>query len=116
MMYLQLSFLIQPNGTAAASLAAANAPGVLGYRPYIHGPSWYNDDLSINKTIPIRERIHATIQGEFLNITNHPTFNLGNLSPVPNAGGGVLGTNFGQQTGTGPSTARRIEFRANIEF
>jgi hypothetical protein len=100
--------LIAPSGTAAASLAPATTPGVWGYRPFIYGPRWYNDDLSLNKTIPIRESVHATVQAEFLNLTNHPTFAMGSLS--------IRGTNFGQQTGTGPSAARRIELRANIEF
>ena len=59
-------------------------------------------------TLPIRERIRGVLQAEFLNATNHPTFNLGTLS--------VRSTSFGQQTATGPSVARRIEFRANIEF
>jgi hypothetical protein len=104
--------LIAPSGIAAPSLAPASTAGVWGYRPIIYGPHWFNDDLSLNKTIPIKERVRAVFQAEFLNVTNHPTFNLGTLS--------VRATNFGQQTNTGtpppPSTARRIELRANIEF
>jgi hypothetical protein len=100
--------LIAPSGIAASSLTPANIPGVWGYRPYIYGPHWFNDDLSVNKTVPIREGIRAVVQAEFLNVTNHPTFNLGTLS--------VRSPGFGQQTGTGPSAARRIELRANIEF
>jgi hypothetical protein len=100
--------LIAPSGIAASSLTPANIPGVWGYRPYIYGPHWFNDDLSVNKTVPIREGIRAVVQAEFLNVTNHPTFNIGTLS--------VRSTGFGQQTGTGPSAARRIELRANIEF
>jgi hypothetical protein len=104
--------LIAPSGIAAPSLAPASTAGVWGYRPYIYGPHWFNDDLSLNKTIPIRERLHATFQAEFLNVTNHPTFNLGTLS--------VRSTSFGQQTATAngstPSLARRIELRANLEF
>ncbi|HLW75544.1 MAG TPA: hypothetical protein VKS01_01145, partial [Bryobacteraceae bacterium] len=99
--------LIAANGAAASSLQPANVAGVLGYRPYIYGPHWFNDDFSINKTIPIRERIHMTLQGEFLNLTNHPAWNIGSLS--------VQSTGFGQVTG-GPTQARRIELRANIEF
>lgn len=100
--------LIAPSGIAASSLTPANVAGVWGYRPYIYGPHWFNDDLSLNKTIPIKERVRAVFQAEFLNLTNHPTFNLGTLS--------VRATNFAQQTATGPSAARRIELRANIEF
>jgi hypothetical protein len=100
--------LIQPNGMATTSLTPANVPGVWGYRPILYGPHWFNDDLSINKTIAIKERVRAVFQAEFLNVTNHPTFNLANLS--------IRATNFGQTTATAPSTARRIEFRMNIEF
>lgn len=104
--------LIGSNGAAnTAYLTPASTAGVLGYRPYLYGPGWYNIDASVNKSIPIRESVKFTFQTEFLNLTNHPTFtfNTNNL--------GVLGTSFGQSTnGNAFSAARRIEFRANLEF
>jgi hypothetical protein len=104
--------LIQPSGIATSSLAPANVAGQWGYRPFLYGPHWFNDDLSINKTIPIKERMRFLLQAEFLNLTNHPTFNLANLS--------IRAMNFAQQPGTAttamPSAARRIELRANIVF
>jgi hypothetical protein len=116
--------LIGANGAAnPAYLTPASTAGVLGYRPYVWGPGWYNIDLSINKSIPIRESIRFTLQTEFLNLTNHPTFSF-----VPNNitanNLGILGTSFGQTTnGVTPtangnyfSSARQIEFRANLEF
>ena len=101
---------IGANGAASASyLGPNNIAGSFGFRPYVYGPGWYNIDLSVNKTIPIRESIRFALQAEFLNATNHPTFNLGNLS--------VQSTSFGQSTnGNAFSQARRIEFRANLEF
>jgi len=102
--------LIAPSGIAASSLAPATTPGVWGYRPTIYGPHWYNDDLSVNKTIPIHERFRAVIQAQFLNVTNHPTFNFSSNGVL------VRSTAFGQQSTTGPSAARRIELRGNIEF
>ena len=101
---------IGANGAASASyLGPNNVAGSFGFRPYVYGPGWYNVDLSVNKTIPIRESIRFAFQAEFLNATNHPTFTLGNLS--------VQSTSFGQQTGGNAfSQARRIEFRANLEF
>jgi hypothetical protein len=100
--------LLAANGTANLNmLTPANIPGVLGYRPYIYGPHWFNDDLSLNKSIPVRERVRMTLQAEFLNVFNHPTFNL-NL-------GSVQSNTFGQSTG-GPTVARRMELRANVEF
>ncbi len=105
--------LIGTNGAVLPSMiTAASTAGVWGYRPFIYGPHWFNDDLSVNKTIPIKERVRFVFQAQFLNVTNHPTFSLTNnstsvFSPQ------IL--TFGQSTG-GPTTARRIEFRANIEF
>jgi hypothetical protein len=100
---------IAANGAATSLISPNNIAGSFGYRPYIYGPGWYNIDLSVNKTIPIRESIRFVLQAEFLNATNHPTFSLGSLS--------VQSTSFAQTTnGNAFSGARRIEFRANIEF
>jgi hypothetical protein len=108
------SKLLGGNGAANAQLLTPNsAAGTWGYRPMIYGPGWYNADLSINKSIPIRENVRFTLQGEFLNLFNHPTFSLNsqnNATPL-----NVQSTAFGQMIG-GPTTARRIELRANLEF
>jgi hypothetical protein len=99
---------LAPNGSANATyMTPAASAGVWGYRPMIYGPHWFNADLSVNKSVPIRESVHLTLQGEFLNVFNHPTFSLGGV--------GIQATSFGQSTG-GPTTARRIELRANLEF
>jgi hypothetical protein len=101
---------IGPDGAANAQyLTRANTAGLWGYRPTIWGPGWYNIDLSVNKTIPIRESWRFVFQGELLNATNHPTFSIGTLN--------ITSTGFGQSTsGNAFSGARRIEFRANLEF
>ena len=122
--------LIGANGAANPSyLTPASTAGAFGYRPYVWGPGWYNIDLSVNKSIPIRESVRFTFQTEFLNLTNHPTFSFVPLSVSPTNPGaiglGVLGTNFGQTAnyaanpvanGNFFSGARQIEFRANLEF
>lgn len=101
---------IAADGSGTTSLISrANTAGTFGYRPYVYGPGWYNIDLSVNKTIPVRESMRFVIQAEFLNATNHPTFGLGAL--------GITSTSFGQlASGNSFSQARRIEFRANFEF
>ncbi|HEY6393375.1 MAG TPA: hypothetical protein VIX89_18985 [Bryobacteraceae bacterium] len=69
----------------------------------------------MNKSIPIRESVRFTFQAEFLNATNHPTFTFTTGGP-PNSLS-VQSTSFGQSAnGNAFSAARRIEFRANIEF
>jgi len=106
---------IASNGAAASALTPANIAGVLGLRAYVTQPHWFNDDLSINKSIPISERFRTTLQAEFLNLTNHPTFailNGGQNSPQLSS---VQSLTFAQTTG-GPTAPRVIEFRANIEF
>lgn len=105
---------IGANGAASPQyLTPANTPGVLGYRPYLYNPAWYNIDLSVNKTIPIRESVRFALQGEFLNATNHPTFAFGGSGSGQSAS--VQSLTFGQTTG-GPSGPRIIEIRANLEF
>ncbi len=100
--------LIGSNGAANPALIAPNTnPGFFGYRPWIYGPGWYNVDLSVNKTVPIRERYRVTLQAQFLNLFNHTNFSLG--------GTGIQSLTFGQSTG-GPGGARNIEFRLNFEF
>jgi hypothetical protein len=90
-------------------------PGIWGANPYLYGPHWFNADLSVNKSIPIRESVRMTLQGQFLNVFNHPAFGMAS---------GALGAqslSFAQSSATSTTngmitTARRIEIRANIEF
>ncbi|HTP35097.1 MAG TPA: carboxypeptidase-like regulatory domain-containing protein [Candidatus Acidoferrales bacterium] len=102
---------LAPNGSANTNyMTPITTAGAWGYRPMIYGPHWFNADLSVNKTIPIRESIRLLFQGEFLNLFNHPTFSFANTTPL-----NIQSTAFGQLT-SGPTTARRIELRANLEF
>ena len=101
------SRFIASNGAATSTIAPNNIAGVWGYRPLIYNPHWFNQDLSINKSTPIRESMRMTIQGEFLNVFNHPTFSLSSLN--------VQSLTFGQATG-GPTSPRNIELRMNFEF
>lgn len=100
--------LIAPNGGINSSAYVPNTiPGIFGANPYIYGPHWFNDDLSVNKSIPIRESVRATFQAQLLNVFNHPAFGLGTLA--------AQSLSFAQTTGT-ITTARRIELRLNVEF
>ncbi len=100
--------LIGANGGVASSVYTPNnIAGVWGANPYIYGPHWFNADLSVNKSIPLRESVRMTLQGQFLNVFNHPAFGMGTLN--------ATSLSYAQTTGT-ITTARRIEIRANIEF
>jgi hypothetical protein len=95
------------NATANPNFLTPNTtPGTLAPRIWLYGPHYTNTDLSISKRIPIRAGISGSIQGEFLNAFNHPSFG--------NPGSGVNSGGFGEAgTVNGP---RAIELRANIEF
>lgn len=95
-------------GTSNALAFPNMSPGTLIRPIYLQGPWSWNTDLAISKSIPIRENIRFSLQGEFLNAFNHPNF-----TNAPNAN--VLSSQFGQVTGPG-GFGRQIELRANLEF
>jgi hypothetical protein len=100
--------LVAANGGVSPNYFTPNVTaGQLANFNYIYGLHWFNADLAVNKSIPIHESIRMTIQGQFLNVFNHPAFNAGGI--------GATSLSFGQSTSL-ITTARRIELRANIEF
>jgi hypothetical protein len=91
---------IQPNTT----------PGSLGDRVYLYGPHAFYHDMSLSKSFPVHDKVQIRLQGEFLNIWNHPVF-----ASTPNSfGSSVQSTSFA--TGTVTNHPRWIELRGNIEF
>jgi hypothetical protein len=99
---------IAGNGLAGANkMAPQNVAG-----EYLYGPSWYNIDLSVMKTLPIRENLRFTFPGTFLNTLNQTTF-----GPVTSGASvaNIQSQTLGQTTG-GPSRPRVVELRANLEW
>jgi Carboxypeptidase regulatory-like domain len=104
---------IASNGAGNYSyIAPETTAGQYGYHPVFYGPHWFGMDISLNKSVPIRERARFAFQAECLNILNHPTF-----GPVTTgtSAASIQSLSFGQTTG-GPTSSRVLEFRANIEF
>jgi hypothetical protein len=104
------SIIATNNASANPNYLTPNTtPGTLAPRIWLYGPHYTNTDLSISKKIAIRERLACSLQGEFLNAFNHPSFG------TPYGGSsGVGGGGFGEAgTVNGP---RAIELRANFEF
>jgi len=73
----------------------------------IRGFAFYDEDLGINKTIPIHENVKAEFRGEMFNAFNRHSFN------KPDSG--IQDTNFGQVTSTllGP---RNVQFVLKIIY
>jgi len=78
-------------------------------RNHLVGPQWFDSDLSIFKTVPIREQIRAQFRAEIYNVFNHA--NLGNPAGCVDCGNG------GEITSLAPNaTMRRMQFALRLEF
>jgi hypothetical protein len=61
--------------------------GVLG-RNTVVGPGLVNMDVTLARTIKLRERLNVQVRAEFFNLANHPNFNIvGRIINQPNFGG-----------------------------
>ena len=106
------SLLATTTGVCSSHLAKVCqniVPGTLGSQIWLYGPHLWNDDLSITKVVPIRERIHFNLQGEFLNVFNHPNWS----NPTTSIQSASFGTTGSVSNING---ARVVELRANITF
>jgi hypothetical protein len=97
----------------SGALAANITPGTIAAPIYLYGPHFINDDIAITKSVPIKENIKFSLQGEFLNAFNHPNF--GNYGGYGMDSGVQDGAGFGTVFGT-INGSRAIELRANLEF
>lgn len=113
-------YLVAAGGGGAnlAYIAPNTVPGTFGTLLYLYGPHQTFNDVSLSKRFPITERVHFNLQGEFLNIFNHPVFGTNSgLNPAPASSPYAASVQaFGFGLGTVVNYARVIELRANIEF
>ncbi|HKE29312.1 MAG TPA: carboxypeptidase-like regulatory domain-containing protein [Bryobacteraceae bacterium] len=100
--------LIAAAGAAnPAYLQPWQVAGTLGDRFYITGPWFWTLNTSLKKDVRIKERLLFTLQGEFLNVLNHPEFGMPNISPTS--------TTFGQVT-TSQVGPRNIQLRGYFRW
>jgi hypothetical protein len=96
-------------GTANYALVGPNTTaGTIGSIVWLHGPNQYIKNASISKLIPIKERYALSLQGEFINVWNHPTWG------APSSPQSIQSTSFG--TSAIATGARQIELRGNFTF
>lgn len=81
--------------------------GTIGTLMWLHGPKWINTDMALTKVIPIHESLNFTLQGEFLNVFNHPAWT--------GMDSGVQDYTFGTTSSTA-NNPRNIEVRGNFQF
>jgi Carboxypeptidase regulatory-like domain len=99
-------------GTSNYSYIAPNTtPGTIGNILFLHMPTAFTQNLALTKVIPIKERLSFNLQGEFINVWNHPVF--GNTFNSLSSSS-VQSTSFMRAPVT--NTPRAIELRANFLF
>jgi hypothetical protein len=104
--YWNCAAFVDPNPTPGP-----NIPYVFGNMPRnsadIRGFAYYDEDLGINKAIPITERVHMDFRGELFDAFNRHAFN------KPDSG--VQDPSFGQVSSTllGP---RNIQFTLRVTY
>jgi Carboxypeptidase regulatory-like domain len=93
-----------------AYIAPNTTPGTIGNIIFLHGPTAFTQNLALTKVVPIKDQFSFSLQGEFVNVWNHPVF--GNTFGSTQAS--VQNTAFSSAAVT--NTPRVIELRANFIF
>jgi hypothetical protein len=99
--------------TAAFALAQIGTFGNTGIG-VLRQPAFWNFDASLDKRVPIRERMALRLRVQAFNVFNHTEFNTIGTTYQWNAANVNLNTTTGQYTGTQP--ARQIALTARFEF
>jgi hypothetical protein len=97
--------------TGAVVQPAPGTYGTLG-RSVLRGPAFYNTDLSVSRSIPLkfREAAKLAFRAEFFNLFNRPQLS------IPDSGGRTVGnSSFGRIT-TVDSGPRILQFGLKVEF
>ncbi|WP_161557384.1 TonB-dependent receptor [Acidisarcina polymorpha] len=105
--YFNPAAFIDPNSTAvrgAGPYTFGNVPRVTGE---VRAQNFYNEDVSIWKTTPIREGVSVVLKAEMLNVFNRHQFAVPDTNPTDSS--------FGVPTST-ISLPRNVQFTARVSF
>ncbi len=106
--YFNTAAFIDPNSTAirgAGAWSFGNIPRVTGE---VRTQPYFNEDISLLKSTPIKEGVDFVLKGEFLNAFNRHQFAIpGDLNPADG--------NFGVPTAS-VATPRNLQITARITF
>jgi hypothetical protein len=73
------------------------------------GPKWFDSDLSVIKSFPVREQMRLQFRAELYNVFNHA--NLGNPNSCVDCGGAGTITNLANN-----ASMRKMQFALRFEF
>jgi hypothetical protein len=98
-------------GANTTYINSNTTPGTIGDVIFLYGPHAFYHDVSLSKSVAVHDTMRFRLQGEFLNVWNHPVFG---STPSSMSSGYVQSNSFGLAGVT--NTPRRVEIRANFEF
>ncbi|GGH08187.1 TonB-dependent receptor [Silvibacterium dinghuense] len=105
--YFNAAAFIDPNSTAVRGSGAYSFGNIRRYTGEVRTQKYYNEDISILKTTPIREGISFEFKAELLNAFNRHAFALPDTNPTD--------ASFGVPTAT-LTTPRNIQFTGRFRF
>ncbi len=105
---------INPSFNVTNVIQPNTNPGTIGQMLFLHGPGFFNTDISLNKVFPIYEKVTFKVQAAFLNAFNHPNWIVGAF----NAPGYIdyASSSLFQPSTTYQGSPRVIQFRSEIDF
>ena len=111
-------YVLQPPGQANSSFGPYARPlvGTFGNigRDSVLGPGYINTDLSVSKSVPLREQLNLQFRADFFNLFNH--VNLGQPDSCVDCQDGSAGTISSIVSSQDGSSMRRIMLSARIQF
>jgi Carboxypeptidase regulatory-like domain len=105
---------INPSFNVTSVIQPNTNPGTIGQMLFLHGPGFFNTDISLNKVFPIYEKVTFKVQAAFLNAFNHPNWIVGS-----NGAPGFIdyaASSLFQPTTSYQGSPRVIQFRSEIDF
>ncbi len=103
-----------PTFNSSHPVLSNTAPGTIGQLLYLYGPSFIDTDISLIKSVPIRERLTLKIKANFINAFNHPDWIAGSFG-APGYLATVTST-LGRPTASLIGSPRSIQFETSLEF
>ncbi|MGI8772688.1 MAG: carboxypeptidase regulatory-like domain-containing protein [Acidobacteriaceae bacterium] len=106
--YFNTNAFIDPNSVATRGTGAWNFGNIPRVTGEVRTQPYFNEDISVLKSTPIKEGVDFVLKGEFLNAFNRHQFAIpGDLNPADG--------NFGVPTAS-VATARNLQITARITF
>ena len=111
-------YILQPPGQANSTFGPFARPlvgtfGNIGRDSFL-GPGYIDTDLSISKSVPLREQVNLLFRADFFNLFNH--VNLGQPDSCVDCQDGNAGTISSIVSSQDGSSMRRIQLSARIQF